>query len=392
MDKIYYLNSSSTNYNKTKKFNMSDISYKEIREGRKEIKKLEEKIKAIINAPEDAKVVFNSGATESIATCIHWASFLNPFGVVVGTKFDHSAIAENCNLYGLKYKQYNNLNDKINDRANCIFLTQIDSKTGEIFDVNKFINNFNEYVYINELSSVDFDNMNSNKVLQYRPLIILDATQSIMKEKIDMSKWNIDAVFWSNHKLGGDMNKGVLIINTNHYKFVPLIAGAQNGGFRGGSQSIENILNDSFIYDYKDDIDERKKTWIASYNYLTEKGLNVYKPKGRHLYNTLLLDTGNKCPYSILSELSEQNIYLSPKSACMAEKKYNDKQDNNNLVDMDLLMKGGNEWEEINKINSTDIKPFDNAIRLSFIHGNEINEHVLNTITKTIKQASKIAD
>lgn len=374
-NKKYYLNSSSTNYNLTHEFNMSDVLYEENKRDRQKVGALENKIKKLIGASEDAKVIFNSGASESIATCIHWAKSINPYGVIVGTKHDHVSVKENCKIYKLNYKELTNENQKIDDRAGCIFITHVDSKTGEIYDVDNFVNNIKGYRYLQEMNS-DFYNMNYKKILQYRPLLILDATQSITKVPIKMDEWGFDAVFWSNHKIGGDMGKGVLVVKETYNEFVPLIAGAQNGGMRGGSQSANSILHDSKIYDQVDDINSRKNKWLAAVDYLESQGIKVYKPKGNHLYNTILIDTESKCPYTILSELSQQYIYLSPKSACMAEQKLNDANRNgeNNIT----TIEGGN-----------NPKPFDNALRISFTHGEDIDGYVLNTIAKTINEAFK---
>lgn len=379
--KLYYLNSSSTNYKQHGQFNMADALYEQNQKARKEIAALEEKIKALIGAPKHAKVIFNSGATESIATCVHWAVSVNPYGTIVGTKYDHSAISENCQIYNVDYDRLIHPEESINDRTSAIFITQVDSKTGEIYNVNSFVDNINGYQYLHRDHS-DFTNMNYKKLLQYEPLRFLDATQSITKVPIKMEEWGMDAVFWSNHKIGGEMGKGVLVIDEMKYRFVPLIAGAQNNGLRGGSQSAQSILKDKDIYNHKDNIQERKKHWLAARDFLKSKGITVYEPTGAHLYNTLLMDTNYKCPYTILGELSAQNIYLSPKSACMMEKRLNEQQiegenkNNNNWVQV-----GGDDEE------AKQVKPFDNAIRLSFLEGSDIDSYVLETIAETINEA-----
>ena len=370
--KTYYLNSSSTNYKLTGQFNMADVLYDENQRARREINALEEKIKKLIGAPSTAKVIFNSGATESIATCVHWAKVINPYGTVVGTKYDHSAIKENCKIYDLDYAELAHPEEMVDDRSSCVFITHVDSKTGEIYDVDSFVNNLNGYQYMYRDHS-DFTNMNYKKVLQYEPLRILDATQSITKVPIQMEAWGMDAVFWSNHKIGGEMGRGVLVIDESKYNFVPLIAGAQNNGMRGGSQSAAMILKDKHIYDHHDDVRGRKNQWLAACDYLQSKGIKVYKPKGEHLYNTLLLDTSTKCPYTILSLLSQQNIYLSPKSACMAEQHMNESQ-------------GKNKWVPIEG-GDKEPKPFDNAIRLSFTEGDDVDNFVMDAIVNTINEA-----
>lgn len=366
----YYLNTSSTNYPITHEFNMSDVLYDENKRARKEVEILEYNIKKLVCASDSAHVIFNSGATESIATCTHWAKCINPNGLVVGSAFDHSAVKENSKLYNMDYIQLKSPNDVINDRAGAIFITQVDSKTGEIFNMKSFLRNIRSYQFLTETDG-DYQNFQYKNLLQVRPLMVLDATQSIMKLPIKMNEWGFDAVFWSNHKLGGQMGRGVLIIDETRHKFYPLIAGSQNDGRRGGSLSTNLILRDSTIYKHNDNINRRKKYWCAACDFLERKGVKVYHPKGPHLYNTILIDTQEKCPYAILDELAKQGIYLSPKSACMAEKQLNEKGKDMTKID------GGNK----------DIQPFDNAIRLSFIDGCQIDGYALDAIAKTINEA-----
>ena len=374
--KSYYLNSSSTNYEKTGQFNMSDVLYEENKRDRIKVEQLENRIKKIIGAPEDAIVIFNSGATESIATCIHWAKCVIPHGTVVGTRFDHVAVKENCKNYKLSYESLEHPEDALNDRVNCIFITHAASFSGELYDIDSFVHNMNSYQYLQRDHS-DFTNMNYNKVLQYKPIKVLDVSQSIMKVPIKMDEWDFDAVFWSNHKLGGHMGNGVLVIKQSNYKFVPLVAGAQNHGLRGGSQSAQTILQDAHIYEHEDDINSRKNQWRAAKKYFESEGINVYTPKGNHLYNTILLDTDSKCPFVVLEHLAKQKIYVSPKSACMAEQKMNESESKN---------KSGNDWKQIEG-GEVKIQPFDNSIRISFQNGADLDDHVLKQIVRTLRES-----
>ena len=400
---MYYLNNNSTNYNITHEFNLSDALYEENIEAKEQINNLEDRIKQIIHAPSSADVIFNSGATECIATCIHWVKTVNPFGVIIGSEFDHGSVADNCKAYNINYLQVdlNNI-DKIelDDRCAAIFLTHVSGKTGEIMDIDKIVKTLRcDYDY---LQAIDLDSITkyNKKILQYQPMIFVDATQSIMKADIDMSKWNVDGIFWSNHKIGGHMRNGVLVINQHvNTPFVPLIAGPQNNNLRGGSVSANMILQDKDIYEHKDDINKRKREWTAAYQYLTSKNIKVYKPKQQHLYNTLLLDVGDKCPFVILAELAHKHIYISPKSACTVEKTINEHKHT-------LSSSNENHWMELARLEqdienlysqpNQDIKvkqnggnirhDFDNALRISFNDGNQLNDYVLETIVDTINE------
>lgn len=390
-NKFYYLNSSSTDYNDTKQFNLSDVFYKSNEEARVKINDLSEKIKRLVNAPEDAKVIFNSGATESIATVVHWAAVSFPGFKLCGTNADHSAVLENCKIYNQKYIKKDDIENVANDldRTGAIYLTHVDGKNGEILNVKKVVENINNVEFLQygcsptvyEEDNYNLFNVNSHSLTQYRPLIFLDATQSILKVPIDMKGWGLDAVFWSNHKIGGHMGRGCLVIvPRSEHPFVPLIGGAQNGNLRGGSISANSILEDSDIYNYKDHLHDRRRQWFAAKKYLEEKGLKVYTPNKPHLFNTLLIDTGANCPYSVVSSLAEENIYMSPKSACMAERKINETQAGGAHQ---YGIWDGYDVENI-KDEQYDGKPFSNAVRMSFLYGDELDKNALDKIAEVI--------
>lgn len=390
---IKYLNTSSTNYPETNQLNMSDVFYKENGRDRDKIRVLEAKIKKIVGAPNYAYVVFNSGATEGIATAVHWCSKIYPHFIIVGSGADHSAVESNSKIYGVQYmkcQDIENLDNSYNDRTGMIFITHVDSKTGEINDVNKIAKRINDMKFLQcqDLSVGEDEEYNfykaPSKLTQYKPIIALDVTQSILKVPIKMQEWGINIAFWSDHKLGGDMGRGCMVIIPNaELPFVPLIAGAQNHNLRGGSLSSNVILQESKIYDHLDNPRERIKHWIASCKYLESKGVSVYHPKKQHLFNTILIDTKNKCPYSVISKLSEDGIYMSPKSACMAEKRMNNLQGGDSgqygvWQDLEELQKGG----DIDPQYSG--KPFENAIRLSFLNPDVLDEGTLNKICECV--------
>lgn len=351
-----YLNYASTNAKKTGNFNYSDRVYPQVLEQRMGISELESDIKKLINAPIHAKVIFNSGATESIATCIHWTKCSNKYSSILGSIFDHSAVLSNCKLYEIDYD--NTLQKGLKDNTGGVILTHVNSKTGEIMNINDFIMNmFSIYTF-----GSNIHNANSEYIMQYKPLLFLDATQSITKVPIDMQKWQLDAVFFSLHKIGGPQGMGVLVINEEHQPFIPLIAGAQQKAMRGGTLPISQLLYNDDIFKNNDDFNERVEKWNTTVETIANAGLNVYKPIGKHLYNTILIDIGH-CPMPIINDLAMKEIYIGNISACQ-----------NEVEDSDSL-EGGDV-----------INPFDKAVRISFTSPNELSDEIINKIIKSIKQ------
>lgn len=363
-----YLNYSSTDANQNGSLNPSDLAYPQNMVLKNNINDLELKIKKLINAPPNASVIINSGATESIANMIWWAKNYNPYGKIIGSLYDHSAVKDNCDTFEMEY--INKLNStNLENNCSMLFLTHVDSKTGSIMNVPNVIRNLNTYSFLNEESnnslSHNKNNPYSNSVLQYKPIVVLDATQSIMKINIDMERWNLNAVFFSLHKIGGPMGLGVLVINDSKlFPFKPLISGKQQHTLRGGTLPLQRVAENDWIFDNFDDYNERKDKWNEVYKKLTEAGLNVYKPKGAHLYNTFLIATED-CPMSYINELSRKGIYIGNSSACKNE------EIENNLEEGKKIQTGGNIW--------------DSAVRISFKHSNELKDDIVDNIIDSLK-------
>lgn len=365
-----YLNYASTNAKRNGSLNPSDLAYPQIMEQRADLEQLETKIKKIINAPPTAKVIINSGATESIANCVFWAKSYNKFGTIIGSEYDHSAVEDNCNTFEVPYEKTLR-NGEISDRCSMIFITHVDSKTGEIVNVDNFkLNVLDKYNY-------DYNNgINpyTARSLQYKPLVVLDATQSIMKIPINMEKWGLNAVFFSLHKIGGPIGLGVLVINDDKYApFKPLISGKQQHSLRGGTFPLYLVLENEQIFNKFDDFNERKDRWKEGLEKLKGAGLKVYEPKGQHLYNTYLIDV-QKCPLEIINSLARKNIFVGNISACKNEEMVNG--GGSGGVNDGLTGGGGEE---------TSSEPFEKAIRISFSKSKEISDDILNAIIKDIK-------
>ena len=62
-----------------------------------------------------------------------------------------------------------------------------------------------------------------------------------------MDKWGVDAVFFSLHKIGGEMGVGVLVVN-DVSNYVPLIAGFQQNSLRGGTLPL-HVITESTMFD-----------------------------------------------------------------------------------------------------------------------------------------------
>lgn len=388
--RCYYLNYNSTDAKKCGAFNASDIPYPCVGELRERIESLNARLLKFVGAPIGSHVIITSGSTESIATVIHWASVMNNFGTVCGSSYDHSAVRENCALYNLDY--VTSLDDyKLTNNCGLIFITHVTGKTGEIFDMNRFKTSIlHGYTFGNK--STQITDFNHHKFLINKPIIALDVAQSITKVSIDMERWGVNALFFSLHKLGGKPGLGVLVIADEAYKtrtdpnalvFVPLIAGSQQKGSRGGTYDFSNYLACDQLFKMADDINARRGGWERAHNRMTEAGLLVYTPKERHLYNTLLISTKGFCPLGLIHDLAfNHNIYVGNVSACANEKRIDFKLNPDGSVDLEVV-----KLEEAANEKQYKKDPFHQSIRLSWKYPEELNDEVVNTVIEVMKSS-----
>lgn len=322
INKMTYLNYNSTCMTGGGEFNRSDLNYPEVIDERINEERLKSWIFSEINAPEDAKLIFTSGATESIATLLNWARSFNSYGVVYGSKLDHPSIKINANNIGMQYKQLK-LTKTINipENASVIFMTHVSPSTGDIYPIE----NMNKhYIYLAE-EDVNSDMGYSNdEIRQYRPFKFLDASQSFPKLKIDMKEMNLDAVVLSPHKFGCQIGFGVLVFrDTNKRKFKPLIAGTQQDSMRGGTLPINLSLSiPNAVKEFKQNYSSSgcEKVYKMFTDMLDDEDIDYEKGiKGlKNLHNTVLIHLGF-CNAGIIHELAEMGIYVGASSACNAE-------------------------------------------------------------------------
>ena len=314
-----YLNYNSSFVGGSKStFNPSDIYYTDNIELKTKEAMVKTFLLSYVNAPDDAKVIFNSGASESIANCMLWAKSISKFGVVLGSELDHPSVKENAENMGINYKSlsYKNLlrkNIDVPQDTVAIFMTGVSPKTGEIYPIS----HLKDYVYLNESDALS----TSTTARQIKPLRILDATQMIGKIPIDMTANDLNAVFFSCHKIGGEFNTGVLIINDPKWaKFKPLISGSQQDHLRGGtynSYAYQNIPK--LIKEYESLVknDECKEIYNNFIKELDKRNIKYYKPVLPHTHGTILINLSG-CNAKAIHTLSEYGIYVGSATACQS--------------------------------------------------------------------------
>lgn len=305
-----------------KSFNSSDIAYDEVSEMHAQQDVVKMYLRDLFKTSLDSEIIFNSGATESITSCINWFLHYCPYGAIYGSTFDHPTIKDTCKFKNVPYKQFENLSDIVDSdivfSESAIVVTTVNPSTGEINSLDyNFLSKF-RFVFVDVCQSVGKIPFDSS---------LLENPQSIYT-----SLPNI-CIFFSLHKLNRDHYEGVMIIEDCADKFVPLIYGKQQNHLRGGTYDLKTTTKvKSIIEDYKSEFNasECKKLWNRIINSLEETLKNkpnsnlkeIYKPKTKHLYNTILL-TYDKCVMGLIQELSKEKIYVTAKTSCVTIENYN---------------------------------------------------------------------
>ena len=388
-----YLNHSSTSATKTGIFNSADLAYPAIMNVRKEYIKACDYIKKYVNAPSNAKVLINSGATESIANMVWWCKKYMENGVLLGSDYDHDAVKSNCENMEVIYRR-DLKKSVLPENTSMIFLTHVDSKTGNILNVSNYKKNVIDRYHFTADYTNDEIESNNPFTLQYRPILAVDVTQSITKIPIDMKGWGANAVFFSLHKLGGPMGFGVLVIADSYNdkycpKFKPLICGFQQYGMRGGTWDMEGFIDAYRCIKDNHKLKDREMKWVEGYEKLEDAGVKIVKPDKNHLYNTYLIEI-NRCPLGIIHALARKGIYVGNVSACSNEaiNARNNRPDDATFEEIrkkhEAIYGGGNDSE---KTDINTIEEEKRYIRLSFNDKNDFTMETLDEVIEILKAA-----
>lgn len=164
-----------------------------------------EKVRRLINAKRDSEIVFTSGTTHSInliasGLCSEWGGGDT---IIVPESEHHANLLPWINIAeknSINFQKINVIKDGSLDLAQLEEI--LDECTGRVLfsiaHVNNTIGNIQPIKKLFEL------------VKEYEGITVLDAAQSIAKERVDVEDLNADFVAFSGHKLYGPTGVGVL--------------------------------------------------------------------------------------------------------------------------------------------------------------------------------------
>jgi cysteine desulfurase/selenocysteine lyase len=163
------------------------------------------KVRNLINAKRDSEIVFTSGTTHSInliaiGLCSTWGSNDN---IIVPESEHHANLLPWINVaekYGINFHKVNVIKDGSLDLAHLEEI--LDECSGKIlFSIAHVNNTIGNVQPIKKLFKL---------IKEYEGVTVLDAAQSIAKEKVDVEDLDADFIAFSAHKLYGPTGVGVL--------------------------------------------------------------------------------------------------------------------------------------------------------------------------------------
>ena len=269
-------------------------------------------IATILNVYED-EIIFTSGASEAnnLALIGTILKYKNRGKHIITTKLEHSSVSNTVLFlktlgYQIDYVNLchngqidiEDLKNKITKDTILVSVSQVNSEIGIVQNVNEI-----------------------GELLKKYPKIIfhVDGTQAVGKIKVNLD--NIDLYSFSSHKIYGLNGIGCLI-KKRGIELEPLIHGGKNITiYRSGTPS------QALIASFAKALRLINENFKQRYQYVLN--LSNYLKKELSKIENIVVNSNDKClphiinfsiesikPETMLHALSEENIYISTKTAC----------------------------------------------------------------------------
>lgn len=270
----------------------------------------------------EKEIFFTSGGTESNNTVIRGIAHSNKRSGkhLITTKIEHpSVLAAFKDLenegYEVTYLDVDNkgiidfedFKKSLRDDTILVSIMHVNNEAGSIQPVDKigkYLSKLKKKVYFH-----------------------VDAVQSFGKIDFKPSKYNIDLMSVSAHKIHGPKGIGFLYVKENT-KIKPfIIGGGQESAFRSGTENVPGILGlgeavSITVSNLKDNIEKMNSLKTLLLNELKENIDNIKINSSEdgvcHILNVSFIGIKGEI---LLHYLEEDNIYVSTGSACSSKKK-----------------------------------------------------------------------
>ena len=214
-----------------------------------------------------SEIIFTSGGTESNNMIIKSVVDSVDIRRIISTKIEHKAVLNSV--------------ESISKTKNIplVFLNVDENGNPDKNQLNKLLQNSDEKTLVslmhinNEIGTMIDLNEFGEICASYNALFHSDTVQTIGHYNLDLSKIKIDFITCSAHKFHGPKGVGFVYVKSGT-NLLPLIeGGSQERGFRGGTESIHNIVG-------------LKAAFQSSYDFLEKDSKKVFKIK-EHFINSI---------------------------------------------------------------------------------------------------------
>ncbi len=286
---------------------------------KKEILKARQNCADLLNCKPN-NLIFTSGGSES--NCSAFNSAVNQFPnkkKIITTKVEHSSILEYCKILEKKGYEIVYLDVDENCNINLKQLEQeVDKKTCLVSI--QFANNEVGTILLTK----EFISKIKSLKNEFNFLFHVDAVQGLGKFKIDIDDLNADFISCSGHKIHCPKGIGLLYIKDTK-NFIPLIAGHQEFGLRGGTENVLGIiaLGESCNY-INNNFKEIQEKIIETHKYLEEqlstiRGLKINCKDVERIPNTTSITFDEIFGNQLMFKFDQVGICVSTGSACNSE-------------------------------------------------------------------------
>lgn len=284
----------------------------------KNIKKIREDIARTLGVKEK-EIYFTSGGTESNNSIIRGVLDKRKNHIIT-TKIEHPSVLDTIKTLekeGIEVTyldvdsegkiDIDSLKSSIKENTILVSVMHVNNEVGSIqpiSEVGKYLKTLKEKVYFH-----------------------VDAVQSFGKINFKPSKYNIDFMSFSGHKIHGPKGIGFMYIKENS-KVKPLFTGGgQEFGFRSGTENIPGIYGlGEAIRITNENLDKNIQKIDSLKNLLKSEILNnienvkINSPEDGvcHILNVSFLGVKGEV---LLHYLEQKDIYVSTGSACSSKKK-----------------------------------------------------------------------
>lgn len=285
-----------------------------------------QKVKEFINADEKEEIVFTSGATESLNVIIKGflKNYLKAQDEILTTKAEHASLV--LPLFSI-----------VKQNGAVIKYIDLDANLKVTLDnIKKGITKKTKAIVISHVTNVLGDIRPIKEICKYAHklgiIVVVDGSQSVPHEKVDVKDLDLDFLAFSAHKMLGPTGVGVLYGKEKYLKQVmPLIEGGGMNAFfdslgnveykelpeklEAGTQNLSGILGFSKAIDYINSIgiDNIKKREIELKKYMVDKLSNL---KNVIIYNK---DVENGIVTFNVKDVFAQDVaaYLDKNNICV---------------------------------------------------------------------------